>query len=60
MSIGHLTNERFTDYFAGRLPKEHEADIERHLADCDECAAVAQSVYGAAYEFDTICGSLFD
>src|SRR5437879_13926663 len=40
----HLTPETLVDYFDHRLSNLEETEIERHLADCDRCTALARRV----------------
>ena len=40
----HFTPEILVDYFDHRLSDREEAEIERHIADCERCTALARRV----------------
>ena len=40
----HATSEILVDYFDHRLSAQQEAEIERHLANCDACTALARRI----------------
>lgn len=43
-TVEHVTTETLVDYFGHRLPEHEEANVEKHIADCDECTALARRV----------------
>ena len=47
MHLQHLTPDMLSDYFDNLWLPEMTALIERHLADCDECAALARRIFEA-------------
>src|SRR6266852_9662897 len=38
----HLTPELLVDYFDHRLSDPEEAEVERHIADCEKCTTLAR------------------
>ncbi len=52
MDIGHPSRELLVDYFGTRLTFEQDALIERHIADCEECAEQATDIFRVSYVLD--------
>jgi serine/threonine protein kinase len=47
----HLSRDELSAYVLGRLPWEHLADVERHLAACDECECQVDSLNRSSDSF---------
>jgi len=48
----HISSEMLMDYFGGKLSEEQEAQIEGHLAECQDCTQRARQVLAFGFVWD--------
>jgi hypothetical protein len=52
MFANHISREELMDYVAELLPEKREAEIDLHLAACDDCAVTASQIHAMSVVWD--------